>query len=433
MLTPETLFARPSRADDEPLSHAPFLERARLERERGQEAAAQVALGAYLVARLVDRALSAGTDPETLEGLRWQLQSTRRFVGELPEDEVEATHLAGIVDAVATPPPNRDAVLRMSLVAYAYYLEQEGRLEEALETLAGAARTYGGPIPPHDYPALALFSARLHRVLARWEEASAIYRAAGEAAARTGDDRSVLLSRLGRANVLRGQGNLPAARAEVERVIADASAPEYADVRARAYSDLAAVLDRQGAAHEAIGAAYRAFLLYRDPVERWRALTDLAVLLKDVGAYQAAARAFELVLARSETFSVRTNAVIESMDLHAATGNEMAFRRLRNEAEAVLDRMPPSMAVDFRYKLGIGLLRFDRAAAARRALEEAQALAERHRLNEWYFRIERTLRRLSERGVPETPEPPPAGAEAAPAIAEVFAGLERYATAPALG
>ncbi|HET6837327.1 MAG TPA: hypothetical protein VFH24_04735, partial [Gemmatimonadales bacterium] len=57
MYTPQQLFGEVGSSSDI-LSHEPFLERARLQRERAQDGAARLAMGAYLVARLVDRLLT---------------------------------------------------------------------------------------------------------------------------------------------------------------------------------------------------------------------------------------------------------------------------------------------------------------------------------------------------------------------------------------
>ena len=61
------------------------------------------------------------------------------------------------------------ASLRLSLIAYAYFLEHEGRLEEALDMLALAVRTHGaGGARRPEFAASALFAGRLNRLLARW-------------------------------------------------------------------------------------------------------------------------------------------------------------------------------------------------------------------------------------------------------------------------
>ncbi|MDQ3207683.1 MAG: hypothetical protein M3Q37_03665, partial [Gemmatimonadota bacterium] len=141
MYTPQLLFGEVGTSTNT-LTHEPFLERARLQREQEREGSARLALGAYVVARLIDKLLTLGNDAEQLEGFHWQLEAVRRHVSELPGDVPETAHLAGVVSAVAADGKVAPG-LWMSLTAYAYYLEHEGRLEEALELLTLAARSQG--------------------------------------------------------------------------------------------------------------------------------------------------------------------------------------------------------------------------------------------------------------------------------------------------
>jgi hypothetical protein len=83
------------------LRHAPFLERARAERDRDQEVAARLAVAAYVVVRLVDRLLDGVDGAEAMESFAWQIDAVRRHLADLPGDAPETAHLAGIVDAVA--------------------------------------------------------------------------------------------------------------------------------------------------------------------------------------------------------------------------------------------------------------------------------------------------------------------------------------------
>ncbi|HEY3012486.1 MAG TPA: hypothetical protein VGJ36_07060, partial [Gemmatimonadales bacterium] len=218
MYTPRRLFGELGPASDI-LSHEPFLERARLLREQEHDGMARLALGAYVVARLVDKMLTDESDPEAAEGFRWQLQAVRRHVAELPQDAPETAHLTGIVAAVPSDGP-ATAFLWKSLTAYAYFLEHEARLEESLEILTLAAWSQGPDAPARDFAAYALFAGRLNRLLARWDVASACYGAAEDAGLGAGDLVAVLRGRLGRGAVHRGQGNLPAAREVAENVAA---------------------------------------------------------------------------------------------------------------------------------------------------------------------------------------------------------------------
>ncbi len=185
MFTPQRLFGEVG-SSPEILTHEPFLERARLQREQERDGSARLALGAYVVARLIDRLLLLGNDPEAQDGYRWQLEAVRRHVDDLPSDAPEASHLAGVVAAV--PEAGKPASgLWMSLTAYAYFLEHEGRLGEALEMLTLAARAQGVHTAPADFVGYALFAGRLNRLLARWDLANHCYQSAQEAATSLGD------------------------------------------------------------------------------------------------------------------------------------------------------------------------------------------------------------------------------------------------------
>ena len=60
---------------------------------------------------------------------------------DLPGDTPETAHLSGIAEAV--PATGRAAPgLRLTLTAYAYFLEHEGRLEEAIDTARQLSSCY---------------------------------------------------------------------------------------------------------------------------------------------------------------------------------------------------------------------------------------------------------------------------------------------------
>jgi tetratricopeptide (TPR) repeat protein len=376
----------------------------------------------------VDRILTKGDEAEAQDGLIWQLDAVRRHLRDLPTDAPESAHLHGITDAIIIG-SRPFAGLRLSLMAYAYFLEHEGRLEEALEVLGLAVRTHGGNVPPGEFAAAALFSGRLHRLLARWTGATSAYLAAETAAGLAGDAALALRATLGRSNVLRGQGNLPLARATVEGVIEAAQAAGLRDVKAMALTDLGAVYWLEGRRVEMVQANYEAFRISEDALQRMRILGDIGLGLKEIGAIEAARLAFEIVVGSNTSFLVRTNALLELMEMESGVGNRMAFERGRAEAERLRDRMPPSMRVDFQYKAGIGLARFGQVARGRQLLMAGLKLAEAHQLNAWYFRLEKVLANLGECELPEPGHGPAPEQSVAPAVEAVAIGLREYAAA----
>lgn len=427
LYTPQQLFDEFGSSADV-LAHAPFLERARIEREHSREFPARLALGAYVVARLVDRLLSGLEGVEAQEGFAWQLAAVRRHLADLPADAPESAHLRGIADAVPGDPVPTPA-LRLCLTAYAYFLEHEARLDEALDVLGLASRAYGTSVPPAEFAALALFAGRLNRLLARWGAANTCYQRAEDAAASHSDVVTVLRSRLGRAAVVRGQGNLPLSRSMAQDVASRAEQASLREVEAMAWADLGVVLELQGSLEESVQAKYRAFQLTEDSLSRMRVLGDLGVSLLQLRAHASARLAFEIVASSETSFMVRTNAVLELMDLESASGNRMAFERRRAQAESSRERMPPSMVADFHFKAGVGMARFGRHKRANEFLTAGLHFAEEHRLNVWYFKFERELKALEAMEATEARQPElatPATVES-PVVEEVAVGLREYA------
>jgi len=427
LYTPQRLFGEVGSSSDI-LNHEPFLERARLQREQERDGSARLALGAYVVARLINKLLTMESSSESLDGFRWQLEAVRRHVDDLPAEAPETAHLSGVAAAVSADGQVSPG-LWMNLTAYAYFLEHEGRLDESLEILNLATRVQGRQTTSEDYAAYALFAARLNRQLARWDTATSCYAAAEEAARACGDDISALRGRLGQGAVHRGRGNLPLAREIAESVVRDASHLRLPEVQALGYADLGAVCALQGLQLEELEANYQAFRLTPDAHQRMRTLGDLGIGLYRIGAYQVARVAFEIVINSNTSFVVRSNALLELMDLESTIGNRVSFERCRGMIEQAVSRLSPSMATDYHFKLGTGFQRFDQITRARTAFQAGLELAERYQLNTWYFRIEQALKELSER--PQQPVPAVVSElSEAPAILEMEMGLREYALSP---
>jgi tetratricopeptide (TPR) repeat protein len=427
LYTPQRLFGEIGLSSDI-LSHEPFLERARLQREQERDGSARLALGAYVVARLVNKLLTMQADSDSLDGFRWQLDAVRRHLSDLPADAPETAHLGAITASVSAD-GGTNSGLWMNLTAYAYFLEHEGRLEESLEILSLATQVQGQDTPLHDFAAYALFAARLNRQLARWDNATNCYAAAEEAAIVCGDNISALRGRLGQGAVHRGRGNLPLARDIAESVVRDASKLSLPEVQALGYADLGAVYALQGLKLEELQANYQAFRLTPDAHQRMRTLGDLGSGLFRIGAYQAARLAFELVIQSNTSFVVRSNALLELMDLESTIGNRVSFERCRNMIEPNVARLSPSMATDYQFKLGTGFMRFGQPTRSKAALLAGLECAERHQLNAWYFRIEQALKELTDS--PQQPEPSPvADLSEVPAIRQMEIGLREFALSP---
>jgi tetratricopeptide (TPR) repeat protein len=284
-------------------------------------------------------------------------------------------------------------------------------------------------VPAAEFAAIALFAGRLNRLLARWAAATTCYERAETAATSVSDMVTVLRSRLGRSAVMRGQGNLPLALSNTIKVADEAGHLGLTEIQAMAYADLGAVYSLQGVYDEMVRANYRAFVLSEDSLQRMRVLGDLGIGLLHLQAFESARLAFEIVAESNTSLQVRTNALLELMDLESKVGNRLAFERRRAEADALRERMPPSMTADFHYKAGTGLARFGRRKRAQEILQAGLRLSEEHRLNAWYFKFEREIAALdaSDQNAKETIPTTPAPVVGSPAVEEVAMGLREYA------
>jgi tetratricopeptide (TPR) repeat protein len=403
---------------------SPFLERAAGEQDENRAA---LALAAYALGRLIHRCIAGSSEPAAVE-LGQELESLQAHLRELPQDDPEAAHLSHILAALH-PDLGVSPGLGRELLRYAAFLEQQGRLEEALEAAALAARGYGPEIAPGDLAECALTAGRLNRLLARWGPALTCYEAAELTGHAERDAVAALRGRLGRGAVARGRGNLPAARAIAEAVREEARSLNLPQVQTIACGDLAAACFELGQPVEALEADYEAFRVAQDPADQMRTLGNVGTDLVQLGWHDAARTAFTIVLRSDTKATVRLNALIELMALEAGAGDMAAFDLHYHAAESCRDQMPPSMAVDFLFKTASGRKRFGQPAAARATLTEAQTIAEAHDLHAWAFRIDRALRDLDAVEAAPLPEPPATPRRESPVVREVAAGLEEYAAA----
>ena len=411
-------------------AHALFLERAEREVARGRRPAASLALAGYVVMRLIDALLEFEDSDDGRAAFAWQRDATAKQLRELPDSAPEANHLGGIFDTIQPGESPRGA-LAISLTAYAYFLEYEGRLEEALDVLGLSAHVRGAHLSTTELASYALFAGKLHRLLSRWPQAMECYQAAEDAGRAAGDAAVMLRGRLHQGAVARGQGNLPKARDVAEAVALEATEQGLAQVQYLAYADLSAIYSLQGLPLEGIRTAYAAFLVATTPVDRMSALGDLGISLMEIGATEQARLALEIVAHAKTDFRIKTNAVLELLDLESAAGNRLAFERLKTAAETERDRMPPGMLVDYLFKVGVGQARFGLLDRARDSLTLALQTAETHALNRWYFRVEEALKTLR----PDMPAPPAQHASElreAPVIYEVELGLREFRAATAV-
>src|SRR5712691_10866937 len=233
------------------LPHAVFLHRLAGE---SPSSALEPRLGraAFVALRLVDL---LGAEYTTLhpDAFHYQYVATARCCRDLPPGAIERSHLVGLVQGTRDAFEQRSAGLVLpALFAYAHYLEDEMRLEEALDVLDTLLQVGGEKLPPTDAVGARLRRARVYRKLNEFDAAEESYAEGGALAAAIGDTHSELLSRIGRADTLRSRGNLFDAENSLRDTLFDAERLRDRDAEARGHQVLAVVLSTRGQPAEAI-------------------------------------------------------------------------------------------------------------------------------------------------------------------------------------
>lgn len=387
------------------LRHAALLARAD-EQLAGAGGSQRGALGAYLVARLMDRMVGLTGAPCEEQGFRWQSDHTAMYVASLPRDDADAAYLARIIEAARAAPSERLEAARRALSAYADHLERAGRFDQALDVERLVGLTWRHGIPPSDFASLALTIGRLNRHLGRAEPAGAAYDAAMAAAGQAGDEAARLRARLGQAAALRLEGDVTAAEREVCAVIELAdSDPALQSLGGLALAELGAIHAHRGRPVPAVRALLEAVPRFTDVEDRLRTLGELGWTLVLLGEREAADAAFRLVEMRTASTIIRARASLGLMELASRADDRVGFQRWRLALLGSFASLPPLMQVEFRYREGTGLARFGRSARARAAWRDAGVLARMHELPGWSARITSALDQLGS-GAPPAVEPP---------------------------
>jgi len=369
------------------LPHAVFLQRVADEPATSPEV--RLGQGAFLALRFVDL-LAPDREPPAPDVFRYQWAATERYCNELLGEGTEAAHLAGIVRATGEAHRGNDVrALAPALLAYALYLEQDAHFDEAEDVLLTLIRVGGARLAASDATAGWMRVGRVRRLQTDFESAQAAYSEAGRIAAEAGDHQSVLLSRVGRCNVIFFQGNLPEAERAWRGLLADAGAGTYRNVMAQAEHGLGNVLYRRGQIHDGAPHLWRAYELYEEESNKLRALNDLGVLLLALGDADGAERALNHVVARDRKGENAANALVELMHCMSYRRDRLGFERWRGRCEEQMAEMPANIRADFRLKVGIGLARFGNFRKADAELRGALEIASAHSLHELAFRVER--------------------------------------------
>ena len=372
--------------------HQPFLERAGNAQDT---ASGQHCLGAFLTVRLVDQFAAPHKNFST-EATAYQISATAEFLQDLRPQTSEVKNLREIVHLADAALKKDDPRLLFSpLLAFAYSLEDDLRLDEALDVLDTTLHLSDGRDGDHEVATL-LQKARVLRLSGYFDRATEAYSLAGDIAGRSGDFHSERLSRVGRAIVMQKTGDLAKSEKVLRQIWSDCVAAGDVVAEAHCCQDLAMALHLMKRTQDAVPILFRASRLYEAPLARARALSDTGVILKELGYHEAAEHAFSLVLSANLPLVIRVRTALEMIELSALTVDRLSFERWRQAVANETEPLPPDEQVDFQFKVGAGLARFGLQDKAEKHLGHALELAERYRLGERLFRIEAALEQLRE-------------------------------------
>jgi len=352
------------------------------------------------VLRLVDSYTdnSASVDPAN-----WaQLHSVRSSVEEVSAGDP----IRGVLTTVLEETIARgtiDEVVCRSLLGYGRALDYDanwGLATDVYQTVAKISRPERNAKLAVDANVAVGGAARRN---GDWETSARAYSQAAYIADSIGDRQGVLTVQVGIANTYIAKGNLPQAQSILDDVITQAGDLHFADVEGIALHSRAALAGRRGEYVESVRLAYAALKLTNNPVERDRVLADLAAAFEEVGMRDASRDANLLLVATSQSKSVRWTATINLMELAARDKMEQVFdgyaKELRREPLGVW------LKSHFLLFLGEGLESFGRYEAAEQALTEAKDFAEQNQIFAVSFKAEEVLLALRSKSRREAAAP----------------------------
>ncbi len=392
------------------LKHLPFFEEIGSLDENDPRSGAITA--GLLVLRLVDSWLEDG--PVADEG--WSLRGIGSAIDDIDEGKPVRAILGRVLDALQSSKPDIHVVVT-PLMAYGQALEYDASWRLAADVYHSVL-AHLHPIEDSDASIAAhLRLGQCYRNLHHIDDATEAFDAASRIASSVGDIIGVLRARVGEARLAILRGNLPRAEAILDDTIRQATGANLRDVRSRALHDRSEVARLRGQYELAIQFGYDALQLSQSPTERDRILSDIATAFLDLGVFSAARDAYLVLSVTAQEQYQRWIALLNLMEISYKTGAEVLFEQYRRQfADAEL---PPYIAIGFETSQGEGYLRFAQPDKARRHLERALAMAEKHQMSALVFRAEEGLSMV------DAPTPPHRTASAVPLEVEEVANAIR--------
>ena len=333
-------------------------------------------LGGFSVLRVVDSIAGREAEPP--------LAAARKATEAIPQKDPSRGILMRIVDRLEKK-PELSSEVGNDLLSYGRAMDVEARwfiAADIFDTLGEVfqAREHFELVTD---AATALGSAA--RNLGDWERSASAYATAQHLADSVRDVARSLIVEVGIATTSMMRGNLPAADAVLDEVMAAAEREGLDSVKAIALHARASVAHTRGDYRRAIHFAHQSLELTTNTGARDRLLADIAAAYAGLGIFDTARDGYTIVALTSPHRAVRWQAKLNLMELAIAEGSEARFDELRDE----LDREPldPRLRAYFLLYSGLGLKRFGRTGADE-MLEAAREHAAQHDLHQIAFEAE---------------------------------------------
>jgi len=275
----------------------------------------------FFVARLVRAAIEEDFAFE-IGGLGEQIAHIERQLSSVEAGDAERDSWERILDAVRRSDRAELATAVLELgqrVLTQGHLEGAGHFFESAYLLGVGAALAGAAIDGARYQAV------VARRQGRWDDMLQWYGIARELATAYGDQKRLAYVLDGLGISCRHRGDFEQAVEYHRRVIELGAEIGHREVQAFGHQQLAADLRARGRLLEAVRHGWKGFELHARAIERFRALTTLAGLLRALGDLDSAGHAYSIV-ARHADVEMKLLALDALAYLEALRGDEAAFR-----------------------------------------------------------------------------------------------------------
>jgi tetratricopeptide (TPR) repeat protein len=375
----------------EGLRHAPyFAELASLdERDPWWRAVS----GGLVLLRLIDAWITDGATVVAADA--WGVRSVEAAIEEMPDGMPARAILGSILGALRRSRGGDMHLVAPRLMAYARSLDLDAKWALAADVYQTVI-AHAHPVDESDVVVSAhLRLAFCHRSLGALDEASESYATASAIANDSDDMFGILRAQIGSAKIAIERGNMPRAELLLDDVIERAATDEgLIDVHAMALQDRAGVAFFRGRYDLAVQLAYHSLELTRDPVDRDRLLSDIALAFTRLGVRSAARDAYLVVEATAQEQYQRWAASMNLMELAALEGAMPVFERYRRSLAGM--PFPPSLQAQFHLQSAEGYEALSEYGSAVNASYRARDVARQYGFHQVVFAAEALIRRVEQ-------------------------------------